>query len=658
MKKILIFLLFASFSFSQNWWNNEWKYRKKVEFDFDEKELPFEKVGVINFNGNCKENGEDIRVIDERGNEVEYFLVSSKKPKYQILIPLRGKIYYVYYGNEKAQKKDYNFSPKCGLILEVYERKDDKCNSWEEAIKTIEKSLREGILIGKGLWKKIWDGTNPFGYQKDVIKIYTGYFYIEKDGDYEFATSSSGASFLLIDDKIVAKWPGWHPARPFVTPEQSGKIYLSKGIHKITYYHISGYNYEISVAAVKFPGKENFEVIPESFFIPVFEGKITSCERLNGKMSFDFEWENINFLRRERWNLITYRFIFKNYDKREFVFLEWDFGDGQKKYGNDVFHTYIGEGIYNVELKIKDKDGNFEKINYPVEIVEDHSKIYLNPRTGEEYIKEFEDFNIKTLPDDKLKSLAEIFLSYERMESALNCYNELLKRKLDEKEKFDVGLIYAEISKKLGKFEEGEKIYKEILEKGFDIEIFLKLMDIYIELGKVDIAMKECQNILNNKDLKEEYRRKIELKIADALRFKGEKEKAKEIYKKYTDDTLYRLKDYSYSQSVLYYIKNNDFSTAIELLEKWADEIPVCKIEGRWSVLKTRCFIIKKDYENALKEIETFIKIAEKDNIYLPFALYLAFEICEKLNLVEKGNKYKERLIKEFPEKEYLKDIK
>ncbi|HOK56844.1 MAG TPA: PKD domain-containing protein [bacterium] len=658
MKKIFfIFFNLILLNYSENWWNTEWKYRKKVSFNFPEEELPYKKVGVINFTGNCKDNGEDIRVIDEEGKEVEYCIVSSRKPKYQILIPLDKKMYYIYYGNPKSQKKNYNFNPQCGLILEIYERKDDKVSDWNESKKTLEKSIKEGKLIGKSIWKKIWDATNPFGYQKDVIKIYTGYFYIEKEGNYEFATSSSGPSFLFIDDKLVANWPGWHPARPFITPEQSGFVNLSKGIHKLIYYHFGGYNYEICVAVFKSYDKNEFEVISEKFFIPIFEGELLESEKLDGKINIDFEWENINFLRRENWNLITYKFIAKNYSGEDISY-EWDFGDGQKKTGKEVFHTYIGEENYNVNLTVKNKKGEVETVSYTINVEQDYSKIYLNPRKTEEYIDEFVNFNLKTLPSEKLKALAEIFLSYDRLENAFNCYKELRERTLSTIDKRTINLITLKLAKKIGKFEESEKICEEILQEEYNFEIFLSLIDTYIEMNKLEEGMKNCQNILNEKNLKEEEKKKIELRIADILRIKGEKEKATEIYRKYTDIAEYKLKNYVYYQTVLYYLKNKDILTGIELLDKWAEEFPLCKIEGKWSVLKTKIYIFKNDYINALREIEIFIKIADNENIFLPEALYLAYQISKKINIKEKIEYYKERILKEFPDTEFAKELK
>jgi hypothetical protein len=659
MKKI--FFLFLNFIFlvnSQNWWNTEWKYRKKVFFNFPEKDLPYAKEGVINFIGNCKENGEDIRVIDEDGREIEYYIVSAKKPRYQIIIPLDKKNYYVYYGNPKAEKKNYNFIPQCGLILEIYERKDDKVSNWDEAKKTLEKSIKEGKLLGKSLWKRIWDGTNPFTYHKDIIKIYTGYFYVEKEGNYEFATSSAGASFLFIDDKLVANWPGWHPAKPFIEPEQSGSISLSKGIHKLTYYHFGSYNYEICASGIKLKDKNEYAIISENFFIPVFEGEILSSERLNGKINIDFEWDNTNFLRRENCNLITFKFTAKNYSNKEIISYEWDFGDGQKNSGKEVFHTYIGEGKYNVNLIVKSKEGEIENISYPVDIVQDYSKIYLNPRKTEEYINEFINFNLKTMSEEKLKALAEIFLSYDRFENSYECYKELRKRNLATEDKKTIDLITLKLGKKIGKFEESEKICKEILENEFNFDVLLILMDTYIELDKLDEGLKAGEKILNEKKINENEKKKIELKIADILRIKGEKEKATGIYKKYTDETEYKLKNYAYYQSILYYLKNNDLITCMELLERWADEFPLCKIEGRWSILKTKILIIKNDYKNALREIETFLKIVDNENIFLPESLYLAYQICEKINMKEKSEYYKNKILKEFSYTEFAKKLK
>ncbi|MCD6407429.1 tetratricopeptide repeat protein [bacterium] len=656
MKKIiLLFYILLSWISYGEWWNTEWKYRKKVEFKIPQKKLPFEKVGVVDFFANAKKDGSDIRVVDEKGNSVKFYLVGIfSGAKYQICFPLNGETYYIYYGNKNARKENYDWKPEAGLILEVYERKGNKCYNWKVSKEVIEKSKR-GRLIGRSFWKKIWDGTNPFGPEKDVVKIYTGYFWINKEGKYYFATSSAGASFIFIDDKMVASWPGWHGARPYITAEQSGSIYLKKGIHKLTYYHIGRRWREISVAAYRY-GKEKFKVIPEKFFIPVFKGKILRTEKLNSEIAADFKMEHTNYLKRERWELLTFKFTDTSFSNSPVIYRKWNFGDGQEVTGKEVYHTFISPGFYNITLFVKDKKGRTDKVSMRIKIHQDYSKIYLRPKKHWEYLNEFKKFNLSKLPTPQLMGLAEIFNSYNRFSEAYKCYSELEKRALSLSEKEKVLLIAARIVWRTDKFKEAESYYKKFLAKNNSDEVRLELARLYLDIGKIDEAEKEFRKIMNSKGVNKKIKRKAEIGMGDIYRVKGEREKAEKIYKNLTDQEEYKLKNYAYAQSVIYYLKRKDFLAALEELEKWADEFPVVKIEGKWSVLKAKAHILERKYEKGIKELEVFQKnCKDKNNIYLPVAIYLEGEIYEKIGKKEKSQEIFKKLIKEFPDSHFSK---
>lgn len=88
MKIFLIFYFLFFIIAGAEWWNPAWKYRKKVEFKIPSGEMPYEKVGVVEFIGDAKKDGSDIRVIDENGNPVKFYLVGIfNDVKYQICFP-------------------------------------------------------------------------------------------------------------------------------------------------------------------------------------------------------------------------------------------------------------------------------------------------------------------------------------------------------------------------------------------------------------------------------------------------------------------------------------------------------------------------------------------------------------------------------------------
>ena len=154
---------------------------------------------------------------------------------------------------------------------------------------------------------------------------------------------------------MVASWPNWHRVEPFVRPQHSGSIHLKQGVHKLRYYHIGKKWQEISVAAIKLPNKKKFVVIPENFFLHVIKPEIIKIEKSGKQPAAEFTWKNTHYLRREKWELLTFQFADTSYSETDIVERKWDFGDGQTSDGENPSHTYLKPGLYHISLYIKNK---------------------------------------------------------------------------------------------------------------------------------------------------------------------------------------------------------------------------------------------------------------------------------------------------------------
>lgn len=81
---------------------------------------------------------------------------------------------------------------------------------------------------------------------------YTGRFWIDKPGEYQFVLTSDDGATLSIDDELVVDNDGTHP-----TKDESGSVTLSAGIHRIRVCYFQGPRFHIAlVLRVAPPGGE------------------------------------------------------------------------------------------------------------------------------------------------------------------------------------------------------------------------------------------------------------------------------------------------------------------------------------------------------------------------------------------------------------------
>ena len=115
-------------------------------------------------------------------------------------------------------KKAYNFvdPSKNGIKWNLYEGKFNKLPNFDEL-----DSTGDGIVFQFSL-NKIDVPKNNFALK------FRSFIEIDKDGEYEFSTSSNDGTKLYIDDKLVVDNDGEHGVT-----EISGSLNLTKGMHKI-----------------------------------------------------------------------------------------------------------------------------------------------------------------------------------------------------------------------------------------------------------------------------------------------------------------------------------------------------------------------------------------------------------------------------------------
>ena len=163
------------------------------------------------------------------------------------------------------------------------------------AVNTLEEFRRLWKTAGpaKSAWESnVFLGLNRLGAAKDSLHIYHGTLHITSPGKYTFHTASTDASFLLIDGRIIASYPGKHPVFPALRGDRKGEITLSAGNHSFEYCHANSQNTYFAIAAYSRPGDKRATVIPPEMFLPVLKAKQSRLVSHTGKPATEFSWKH------------------------------------------------------------------------------------------------------------------------------------------------------------------------------------------------------------------------------------------------------------------------------------------------------------------------------------------------------------------------------
>jgi hypothetical protein len=252
--------------------------------------------------------------------------------------------YTVRIGNTGASPTP-DWTPRAGLVLETRSRADgpvDKLtqlqNLWQHATNT----------FGRSLVPNIYDGAHRHGRAVDFLSRYSGWFQAPKDGRYEFAIVADNASFLLIDNRPVAAWPGWHDVEGSRHGQHNGAIEIKRGAHQIEFWNAqNAAGFAISVAWQP-PGAAHFAVMPPEAFAPVATFRVTAVQ---GDTRAAMSWDVLNHAQAGENILVGMRF--RALTPEEGVNYLWRFDDGTEHHGAECAHVFSREGMRRVELTLR-----------------------------------------------------------------------------------------------------------------------------------------------------------------------------------------------------------------------------------------------------------------------------------------------------------------
>ncbi|UCC99849.1 MAG: hypothetical protein JSW66_08185, partial [Phycisphaerales bacterium] len=186
------------------------------------------------------------------------------------------------------------------------------------------------------------------------LYYYKGFFPVDKKGNYTFATFSRDDSYLSVDGKLVASWPGKHNIYGGIRGEKKGTISLEPGIHKLEYFHFSSWPNMFAAAAWKKPGEE-LRIMTRNDFVSVGRYRVASAGFKDPDKPYAaFEWSAVDDFRLEQAgrSFVTMRFEPIRPNPLVRYSYRWVFDDGTTASTEKVDHVFLRPALRNVHLEI------------------------------------------------------------------------------------------------------------------------------------------------------------------------------------------------------------------------------------------------------------------------------------------------------------------
>jgi len=230
-----------------------------------------------------------------------------------------------------------------GVLLETRTCRPQPVDTLEQ----ISRLMAKAEVQGRSFVPQVFQGINPHGPSADYVALFDGWFTASREGVYEFATISCGASYLQVDGRKVAEWLGRHDPHSGRRGEHSGRLLLKAGAHRLDYVQVQLEGEPAAAAAWKAPGQERFEMIPPLAFLPLARFRVSRFDTAPGAADQIYlEWVNLEHCRVADSLLVKVRFRAVGGTKVQSY--KWRFDDGEQASGGEVQHLFVQGGMRQV----------------------------------------------------------------------------------------------------------------------------------------------------------------------------------------------------------------------------------------------------------------------------------------------------------------------
>jgi tetratricopeptide (TPR) repeat protein len=239
------------------------------------------------------------------------------------------------------------------------------------------------------------------------LYYYKGFLAVDKQGDYSFATFSRDDSYLSVDDKLVASWPGKHDIYEGIRGEKQGTIALDPGIHKLEYLHFCQWGEMFAAAAWKKPNEE-LRIMTRTDFVPVGCYKVASAGFNDPNKAYAaFEWFVADDFRLEQTgrSFVTMQFEAIRPNPLVRYAFRWTFDDGTVETGEKIDHVFLRPILRKVHLEIRLDDKLLAQSDQEVHVHPAWDRSLTQASSAEAFDKAIRERNLDKAPAEDLVNL-------------------------------------------------------------------------------------------------------------------------------------------------------------------------------------------------------------------------------------------------------------
>ena len=550
------------------------------------------------------------------------------------------------------------WKPEAGVLVETRPcRGDLAIDTSAEVARVLSAG---GPISGRDFVPNIFLGANPFGPSTNYIATFSGWFAAPNTGQYTFATDSSGASFLAVDNRTVAAWYGAHGPQNGRHGEHAGTVMLSAGVHHLSYAQIQFGGASAAVAAWKPPGSDHVELMPASAFGPVARFRVTRCEWASpGAERVYFEWRAVEQCALGDGMFVEVQFrVVDNSQRRSY---RWQFDDGGRETGPNARHFFPQPGLRQVGV---------EALQNGVVVATNSIRARINPEWEQRewwrenvYAQARSDFlrrDLALMPARDLIAVWELAERAEDVEMLRQLGGTLMKRRND----FN-GPAYAPTFYKAGlAFEHqgdsgdtlaGESFRLALAPPGVapavSLQAKLHLAALLIHCtGQLDEAGKLLEGVSRGLPGAED-RRLWRLLQGDLSLARGKKEEARKEYaaagemKAVGEINLARA---ALLESAAILLEHGQWDDAQAALDRLELEMPLERMSLDTGLLGLRLDMGRKEFQRALTDGQTLLAAAGDDPRQSE-ALFAVVQSGLALGKQEEAQRALGRLLKDFP---------